>query len=142
MPTPQQIKKIHAVKGALKLDDATYRDILSGYGVTTSKRLTITRADELIADLEAKAVAAGVWVPRLRSGATGAERSRSLGDDPQALKIQALWAQLHQAGKVQANNAKALSAYIKRMSGKDALKWCSSFEKGRIIEALKGWLER
>ena len=136
MPTPAQIKKIHAVKGALKLDDPTYRDILSGYGVKTSKRLTITKADELIADLEGKAIAAGVWVPRLRSG------TARIGEDPQAMKIQSLWAQLHQTGKVQTNNAKALSAYVKRMAGKDALKWCSSAEKGRIIEALKQWLER
>ena len=140
MPTPAQIKKIHAVKGALKLDDPTYRDILSGYGVKTSKRLTITKADELIADLEGKAIAAGVWEKRPGSGGKG--QGSRIGEDPQALKIQSLWAQLHQAGKVQTNNAKALSAYVKRMAGKDALRWCSSAEKGRIIEALKQWLER
>jgi phage gp16-like protein len=135
MPTPGQIKKIHALKGKLSLDDATYRATLAGYGVTSSVKLSIEKADTLIADLEEKAVASGVWEKRDKVG-------RRLGEDPQAMKIQALWAQLHQAGKVETNSAKALLAYVKRMSGKDALKWCTSFEKGRIIEALKAWLER
>jgi len=135
MPTPAQVKKIHALKGKLSLDDDTYRATLSGYGVKTSTRLSIAKADELIADLEDKAVAAGVWEKRTSV-------KRRLGDDPQTSKIQGLWASLHKAGKVESNSAKALSAYVKRMSGKDALKWCSTYEKGRIIEALKAWLER
>lgn len=135
MPTPGQIKKIHALKGKLSLDDATYRATLAGYGVTTSKKLSIEKADTLIADLEEKAVGSGVWEKRDNV-------KRRLGDDPQTGKIQGLWASLHKAGKVETNSAKALSAYVKRMSGKDALKWCTSFEKSRIIEALKAWLER
>lgn len=135
MPTPGQIKKIHALKGKLSLDDDTYRAILSGYGVTSSVKLSIAKADALIADLEDKALASGVWEKRDKV-------KRRLGDDPQTSKIQGLWAGLHKAGKVETNSAKALSAYVKRMSGKDALKWCSTYEKGRIIEALKAWLER
>lgn len=135
MPTPAQVKKIHALKGKLSLDDDTYRATLSGYGVTSSVKLSIAKADALIADLEEKAVASGVWEKRDKV-------KRRLGDDPQTSKIQGLWASLHKVGKVESNNAKALSAYVKRMSGKDALKWCTPFEKGRIIEALKAWLER
>lgn len=137
MPTPAQVKKIHTLKGALKLDDDTYRAVLAGYGVTTSKKLCIQVADQLIADLEGKALAAGAWEKR-----DHAKAKRRLGDDPQTSKIQGMWAALHKAGKVQANSAKALSAYVKRMTGKDALRWCSSFEKGRLIENLKAWLER
>lgn len=137
MPTPAQVKKIHTLKGALKLDDDTYRAILHGYGVTTSKKLCIQVADTLIADLEDKAVAAGVWEKRDR------ERTRRrLGDDPQTIKILGLWSELHKAGKVRSGSAKALSAYVKRMTGKDALRWCNSAEKGRLIENLKAWLER
>lgn len=137
MPTPAQIKKIHTLKGALKIDDDTYRAILAGYGVTTSKKLCIQVADQLIADLESKALAAGAWEKR-----DHAKTKRRLGDDPQVTKIERMWSELHKSGKVQANSAKALSAYVKRMTNKDALKWCSSFEKSRLIEALKQWLER
>lgn len=137
MPTPAQVKKIHTLKGALKLDDDTYRAILHGYGVTTSKKLCIQVADNLIADLEDKALAAGVWEKRNHE-----KTKRRLGDDPQVTKIERMWAELFKAGKVQSNTAKALSAYVKRMTGKDALRWCTSFEKGRLIEALKSWLER
>lgn len=61
MSTPVQIKLIHTLKGALCLDDATYRDILAGYGVASSKALSSLQAARLIHDLEAKAIAAGVW---------------------------------------------------------------------------------
>lgn len=135
MPSPQQIKKIHALKGSLKLDDDTYRAILGGYGVTTSTKLTIVKADQLIDDLTIKATAAGVW----KSKSTPNPR---LGDDPQARKIRAQWWQLHKDGKVEHNTDMALCAFVKRMTGKDSLKWCSSYEKGKVINGLKEWIER
>ncbi len=58
---PWQIKMIHTLKGALQLDDDTYRAILSGYKVTSSKELTAFTAGKLTEDLTAKATAAGVW---------------------------------------------------------------------------------
>ena len=137
MPTPGQVKKIHTLKGALKIDDDTYRAILNGYGVSTSKKLCIQVADQLIADLEEKAVAAGAWERR-----DHAKVKRRLGDDPQVTKIERMWAELWRAGKVRANSARSLSAYVRRMTGKDALRWCSAAEKGRLIENLKAWLER
>lgn len=85
MPLPAQIKKIHALKGALKLDDDTYRAMLGGYGVKTSTKLSITRADQLIADLEQKAVAAQVW--EKRKPAAKAKATRKLADDSQSRMI-------------------------------------------------------
>ena len=60
MATPAQIKKIHILKSALKIDEDTYRAMLGGFGVksSTSRAFTITLADELIQDLVEKAVAA------------------------------------------------------------------------------------
>lgn len=55
------IKTIHTLKGALGLDDDTYRAVLAEYKVTSSKDLKPAQALLLIRDLEAKAVAAGVW---------------------------------------------------------------------------------
>ena len=141
MATQGQIKKIHTLKGALGLDDATYRDILAGYGVTTStdRRFTLGKADELIRDLEAKAVAAGVWERRKPAKAAAA---RKLADDAQSRKIRALWLELHAQGKVENRAETALLAYVKRMTGRDRLEWITSAQASRVIEAMKKWVER
>lgn len=139
MPSKDQIKKIHALKGALGLDDETYRSILSGYGVASSTKLSFARADQLIADLEAKAITAGRWEkrpPRPR------KHTRTLADDPQSRKIRALWLELHQAGAVRDPSEKALGAYVKRMTGVAALQWLTAAQACTVIEALKKWQER
>lgn len=138
MATAQQIKLIHTIKGALKLDDDTYRAVLQGYGVESSKSLPAKAAEQLITELKEKAVAAGVWA---RRGGYKQSKKR-LGSDPQAAMIVGLWSDLHKAGLVRSGSVRSLSAYIKRMTKKDALRWCSSYEKSRLIEALKSWLER
>jgi hypothetical protein len=56
--TPAQIKKIHALKSALNLDDADYRAMLSGYVtpegdfVWSSKDLSFDQASSLINAME------------------------------------------------------------------------------------------
>ena len=140
MPTPAQIKKIHALKGALKLDDETYRLMLSGYGVTSSTKLSIPKADELLKDLEGKAVAAGTW--EMRKAPKKAKSSRRLADDPQSKMLRAYWIQLHQAGKVTNPAESALCAFVKRMTRKDALEWLNDRDVTVVKKALKDWLER
>lgn len=145
MATPAQIKKIHCLKGALTLDDDTYRLMLSAFGTKSSKdrAFTYAKADEMIRDLEAKAVVAGVWEKRKPAKkAVGAGSSRPLADDPQSKKIRALWIELHQAGRVQNPSEAALAAYVKRMTNVNDLRWITVRQASTIIEALKKWLER
>lgn len=140
MPSPGQIKKIHALKGALKLDEELYRELLAGYKVKSSTKLSIPKADELIKDLEEKAVAAGVW--EKRKPAHAAKTTRKLADDDQSRLIRYLWLQLHEAGKVKNPAESALLAYVKRMTKVAALQWLSVKEASTVIEALKKWLAR
>ena len=142
MASPAQIKKIHILKSALKIDEETYRATLAGYGAKSSKdrSFTIGKADELIQDLVEKAVAAGVW--EKRKPARKAKTTRKLADDDQSKKIRSLWIQLHQAGKVKNSSEEALAAYVKRMTKVAALQWLSVKEASTVIEALKKWLAR
>lgn len=136
MPTPVQIKLIHTLKGALSLNDETYRDILFGYGVSSSKDLPERKAKLLIDDLEIKAKAAGVWKMKRR------DFKPQSGADPMTLKIRALWGQLFAEKKIEANTDTALAAYVKRMTGRDSIRWCSVPQKSVLIEAMKKWLAR
>ncbi len=139
MPSQAQIKKIHALKGALKMDDDTYRLVLSGFGVKTSKKLSFKAADELLQDLESKAIAAGVWESRKPASKA---KACKLADDPQSKKIRALWLELHACAKVKNPSETALAAYVKRMTGVSALQWLNTRQASTVIEALKQWLER
>lgn len=140
MPTKTQIKKIHALIGALKMDDDTYRATLGGYGVKTSTKLSITKADLLIGDLEKKAIAAGVW--QKRQAATKARTTRPLADDDQSKMIRGLWIELHQLGAVRDPSEAALASYAKRMARVQALQWLTVKQAQTMIEALKQWRER
>lgn len=140
MPTPNQIKKIHALKGALQLDDETYRAILDGYGVKSSTKLTITKADALIVDLEHKAIAAGTW--EKRKPAAKAQAARKLADDDQSRMIRGIWIELHETGAVRDPSEKALASYVKRMTNVAALQWLDVKQAQTVIEALKNWRKR
>ena len=140
MPTRNQIIKIHALKGSLKLDDETYRAILDGYGVKTSTKLTIVKADQLIDDLVKKAMAAGVW--EKRKPAAKAKATRKLADDGQSRMIRGIWIELHEMGAVRDPSEKALASYVKRMTNVAALQWLDVYQAQTIIEALKKWRKR
>ena len=142
MATPIQIKKLHSLKSALKMDDDTYRSHLSGYGVKSSKdrRFTIAKADAMIVDLEQDAIAMGVW--EKRKPGKRAKATRPLADDAQSKKIRQLWLELHAEGKVVDPSEKALASYVKRMERVDALQWLTVAKASRLIEKMKKWLER
>ena len=133
MATPQQIKMVHVLASALGLSRDLYLDCLGTYGVNSSKDLSDRKAAQLILDLEIKAKAAGVWKPK---------RSDFKAADPMTLKIRALWGELAKAGKIEANTDTALASYVKRMTGRDSIRWCSNAQKIVLIEAMKKWLER
>lgn len=140
MASAAQIKKIHALKGALKLEDEIYRQLLSAFKVKSSTKLTIPKADDLIKDLEEKAVALGVW--EKRKAARKAKTPRKLADGEQARKIRYLWLQLHETGKVKDPSEAALASYVTRMTRVAALQWLDVKQASTVIEAMKKWLER
>lgn len=140
MATAAQIKKIHALKGSLKMEDDVYRQLLAGFGAKTSTKLSIPKAEELIKDLEAKALAAGVW--EKRKPARKAKTTRKLADSDQARMIRYVWLQLHEAGKVKDPSEQALASYVKRMTGVAALQWLDVEQGSKVIEAMKKWLKR
>lgn len=141
MATKAQIKKIHCLKGALKLDDDTYRAALAGYGAKSSKdkSFTYAKADALIRDLEAKAVAAGTWEKRKPAARA---KTTKLADDPQSKKIRALWLELHENGKVNNPSEAALLVFVHRITRVQRLEWLTVKQFSTVVESMKKWLER
>lgn len=138
MPSKAQITKIHTLKSALGLDDETYRAILGGYGVKTSTKLSFARADQLIADLEAKATAAGRWEKRSaprRAGKRPKNIDRGGSRAEQLGKIEAL---LTVGGKSWAY----ADAIAKRVCKVDRVQWVADDELYKIITALRKQAQR
>ena len=56
--------------------------------------------------------------------------------------IRHLWLELHGIGAVRNPDETALLAYVKRLTGKDALPFLKDTQTVTIIESLKSWLTR
>lgn len=71
-----------------------------------------------------------------------AKPSRPLAQGAECKKIRALWLFLHQLEVVKNPSEEALAAYVKRLTGVDALQWINGEQSLRLIEALKKWAMR
>lgn len=122
----------------LGIDDEQRRQIMRDVaGVSSSTGLDLAAADKVIAHLKK----AGF---KMRPGTAkpAAKSSRPLADDAQSEKIRALWLTLHALGAVRNPSEAALAAYVKRVTGVDALQWLSSAQASTVIEAQKKWALR
>lgn len=135
----EELAKIHIGKKDLDLSDQVYRDIVWEVGRVESARDLDGRGRQAVLDRFRELG----WKPR-HSGRGPVKRpaSRPLATDPQSRKIRALWIELSQAGAVRDSSEAGLGAFIKRLTGRDALQWLGPGQKSRVIESLKEWLER
>jgi len=68
--------------------------------------------------------------------------ARKLAGDAQSQKIRALWLDMHNQGIVRNPSEASLAAYVKRLTGVEALQWLTTGQAGGVIEALKKWQNR
>ena len=129
MPTREQIVKIHIAKNELKLDDDSYRDLIAWNfgGKTSCKALSEQEAGKLLFILRQKG-----WRPK----------RTTRPDDPMTRKILALWINMAKEGVVRDRSDRALSRFVKRVTGVDSLRFCLPEHKFRVIEALKSMRKR
>lgn len=90
MATTSQIRKIHALKNILGLDDDLYVDMLMDFGVGTSKNLTYTEAIIFIEILEDRAVERRLWVKQPKKYEE-LNRDKQMATNAQLRMIEGLW---------------------------------------------------
>ena len=73
---------------------------------------------------------------------TAPEKPELLPDGPITGKLRALWISAYWLGVVRARDDHALAAWICRQTGYGAAKWMTPKDADRLVEALKGWMER
>ncbi|WP_428562340.1 MAG: regulatory protein GemA [Solidesulfovibrio sp. DCME] len=134
-PTPGQIKKLHALRRALGLDEPTYRAVLERYGAASSLNLSPRALARCIEQLEQDAVAAGVW--QARGGAPAPRKRPGAASDAQLRLVAALWKQVSRQETEAARKA-ALEKFTVRITGKPKLAWCGQRDVEKLIAALEG----
>jgi hypothetical protein len=136
---PHQIKRIHILKSSLRLDDDSYRAMLSGYGVSTSKELTFSRAAELIVKMES-------MILRMKVNSKARPQTQLKYDDlgsrpgmasPGQLRlIDVLWSKVSRQPD-QTSRDKALGAFIDRIVKIQKIEWLEPRHVKKIVTALK-----
>ncbi|WP_247536954.1 gp16 family protein (plasmid) [Ralstonia syzygii subsp. celebesensis] len=126
------IRLIHVAKRDLVMDDDTYRSILLQVGKEASAAdLTVPELEKVLEHLKRCGF-------KVRSN----KDARRQADDDQSKMIRGLWLELAERGVVHNASEAALAAFVKRMTGVDALQWLSVAQASRIIEHLKKWRNR
>lgn len=133
-PTPGQIKKLHALKRALSLDDTTYRDVLGRYDAASSKDLSGRQMARCLEFLEAQAVEAGTWQSRGRAPAP--KRRPGAASEAQIRLVAVLWRQVSRQ-TTEADRRTALDAFVRRITGKPRLAWCGHGDIQALVKALE-----
>ncbi|MFC7419382.1 regulatory protein GemA [Iodobacter arcticus] len=116
------------------MDDDTYRAMLKEVaGVESAKDLSASKALAVLAHLQRR----GFKVTSAKAGS-----SRPLDQEETSKKIRALWLFLHDLGGVRNPSEAALGAYVKRITGVEALQWINHRQAQTLIESLKKWAMR
>ncbi len=134
--------KVHIAKKQLGLTDEEYRGIIAQQykGKTSAKDLSDRRLVELVEYFKT----IGFSAPAKKKSTKGPARagSRPLADGKVPAKIRALWLDLYHLGVVRDPAEAAMAAFVKRMSGADAIQWLDPDSAVKVIEALKDWATR
>ena len=132
----KELAKIHVAKKALALDDATYRALLLRVtGKESAGDLNQFQRTKLLEEMKQLGFKEEKRPPR-RAGTRPADAS------PEAAKIRALWLALFQLGAVEDSREAAIAAYVKRMTGKDAIQFLAQRDVAKVINTLRAWCER
>jgi len=140
------IRLIHVAKRDLKLDDETYRAMLTAIvGKESSADLDVPQLERVLAHMKRSGftVRHKTRVDRPRdSRHTAGTLSRPIHQDAQSRKIRALWLSLRDMGAVRDASEAALGTYVRRIARIDSLSWLSAEQASRVIETLKQWQAR
>ncbi|MDG3442425.1 regulatory protein GemA [Nitrospirillum amazonense] len=138
MTTAAAIKAIQACRRQVAGldDDATWRDFLHAtVGLRSLRQMTGPQLGRVIDALHAQGA------PKRAPRSAGRP---VVADDPQSVKIRAMWRELHRISQVKSVTEATIAGWASRQLGKPVadLRFLTGDEKRRLIEALKQWHQR
>lgn len=141
LSTPKQRQDLGYMRKLIGFDDDTYYEMMyNRYGVRSSKDLTQSQITEYINFLRDNAVQAGIFKPRASFNKYKynnlANRDKKMASPKQLRKIEAMWLDRTKA-KTNEEKAKALKAFILRITGKEGITFVTAVDVKKIINALE-----
>lgn len=134
MITIPQIKQIHTLKNVLGLDDDLYREMLSSFGVYSSKDLTEAEARIFIDVLNDKLKK--ICVEYTKKYDEWLNRSSNMATPPQLRKMEAIWNDLHpEQSKIE--QKKSLRNFLKTKFHINDIRFLSKPRASVIIAVLE-----
>ncbi|HNW35280.1 MAG TPA: DUF1018 domain-containing protein [Candidatus Ozemobacteraceae bacterium] len=138
MASKEQIKTIHVLINALRIEDDVYRGLLEGYGVASSKDLSFDKAAALISRLATDAQSAGVWTPK--QGPKRYEhldaRSEEWASPAQLRLIEGLWNDVSYMS-TQGERRLALRRFVEKRFGFSALEFIPAKSVRKIVQTFE-----
>lgn len=141
MSTGYQRQKIGYLRKLLGLDDDTYYEMLSGYGVKSSKDLSFQQAREFLNRLRDNGKQAGVFKPKIQYAFQQYKHNNLDNRDPlmatpaQLRKIEAMWFRVSTQTTDTARYA-ALEKFCYRVVGKEKLQFLTKEDIAKLVTAL------
>jgi len=133
--TNAQIKKIHALKKALNIDDDLYKELLLEFDALSSRDLSYQDAAIFISSLEEKAVDIGVWKTYALKYSDLEDRE-NMASPAQLRMIEAMWREICYFD----NDDFAKSSLRKFLRGKfnvDDVMFLTKINANKVINAIK-----
>ncbi|MCH1985237.1 regulatory protein GemA [Achromobacter xylosoxidans] len=129
------IRLVHVAQRELKLDKETYRAAL--LTVTGGKKDSCSSMSAEELQLALDHFKRFGFKVRLKP-----RPGRPIDAEATSKKIRALWLLLRDLGAVSNPSEEALAAYVKRITGVEALQWIDGRQAERTIETMKKWAMR
>lgn len=133
--SPRQIKIIHTLKGVLGMDDDGYRDLLSGWNVTSSKELSWRQAEEVIDELQLKkGTPSPTPAPRAKPF-SDLDGRPGMASGAQCRLMAVCWGEVSRAENAEAK-MKALDRFIKRIVGVESIRFVKGYQVEKVMKAI------
>lgn len=122
----------------LGIDSDTYYEIISNFGVESSKELTYSDAEQLLQDLKKQAVNMG----KFELQKSNYEKYNTLsgrfgmGTPKQLRKINVMWKQVSRQPTEELKE-KALNVFLKRITGKERMNFLTQSDVSKVIKAIE-----
>lgn len=135
LSTSKQRQLIGFFRKSLKLDEDVYREMLSYYGVQSSKELFYPDAQELLNNLKDKAIGMGLYEPK-KLKYENMYRGCGMATPKQLRYLEYLWSTVSNQPTLELKQ-KALNRFIRPITKKDHIKFLTQNDVSMVIKAIE-----
>ncbi len=138
-----QIKRIHILKSALKMDDETYRTMLGGFSkvenkITSSKQLSYGNAYRLINEMTDLAKKSGAWKDfKKKEKYSELDGRPGMASSKQLRMLEAMWKDVSIFTRPKARQT-AFMNFTNRIVKVEDITWIEIWMVEKLVKALVG----